>query len=68
MMIRRSNTEKKELKRCSLDTIHDHVIKWKHFPRYWPFVRVMHWSPVNSPHIEAGDLRRHRADYDVTVL
>ena len=25
---------------------HDDVIKWKHFPRYWPFVR----SPVNSPH------------------
>ena len=24
----------------------DDVIKWKHFPRYWPFVR----SPVNSPH------------------
>ena len=23
---------------------HDDVIKWKHFPRYWPFV------PVNSPH------------------
>ena len=26
------------------------VIKWKHFPRYWPFVRGIHWSPVNSPH------------------
>ena len=21
------------------------VIKWKHFPRYWPFVRGIHWSP-----------------------
>ena len=21
----------------------------KHFPRYWPFVRGIHWSPVNSP-------------------
>ena len=29
---------------------HDDVIKWKHFPRYWPFVREIHWSPVNSPH------------------
>ena len=29
---------------------HDDVIKWKHFPRYWPFVRGIHWSPVNSPH------------------
>ena len=29
---------------------HDDVIKWKHFPRYWPFVWGIHWSPVNSPH------------------
>ena len=21
---------------------HDDVIKWKHFPRYWPFVRGIH--------------------------
>ena len=27
---------------------HDGVIKWKHFQRYWPFVRVIHRSPVNS--------------------
>ena len=26
-------------------TQHEVVIKWKHFPGYWPFV-----SPVNSPH------------------
>ena len=31
-------------------TIHDDVIKWKHFPRYWPFVPGIHRSPVNSPH------------------
>ena len=30
--------------------LHDDVIKWKHFPRYWPFVRVIHRLPVNSPH------------------
>ena len=27
---------------------HDHVIKWKHFPHYWPFVRGIHghrWIP-----------------------
>ena len=24
--------------------------KWKHFPRYWPFVRGTHQSPVNFPH------------------
>ena len=32
------------------DPEHDEVIKWKHFPRYWPFVRRIHWSPVNSPY------------------
>ena len=60
----------------------DDVIKWKHFPRYWPFVRGIHRSPVNSrtkPVIcagingwvnnrEAGDWRCHRAHYDVTVM
>ena len=41
---------------CSIVTLvlcgqyHDDVIKWKHFPRYWPFVRRIHRSPVNSPH------------------
>ena len=29
---------------------HDDVIKWKHFLCYWPFVRGIRWSPVNSPH------------------
>ena len=29
---------------------HDDVIKWKHFPHNWPFVRGIHLSPVNSPH------------------
>ena len=70
---------------------HDDVIKWKHFPRYWPFVQGSHRSPVNSPQKDqwrgalmfslicawtnswanngdAGDLRRHRAHYDVIVL
>ena len=28
---------------------HDDVIKWKHSPRYWPFVHRIHRSPVNSP-------------------
>ena len=67
------------------------VIKSKHFPRYWPFVRDIHRSPVNYPHKgqwrgafmfsltfaringwvnnrEAGDLRRHRGHYDITVM
>ena len=29
---------------------HDDVIKWKHFPRFWPIVRGIRRSPVNSPH------------------
>ena len=75
----------------NVPVIHDDVIKWKHFPRYWPFVRGIHRSPVNSPHKrqrrgalmfslisariigwvnnrEAGDLRRIRPHYDVTVM
>ena len=32
------------------DLCHYDVIKWKHFPRYWPFVRGIYWSPVISPH------------------
>ena len=71
---------------------HDDVMKWKHFARYWPFVRGIHRSPVKSPHKcelmtrdfdvffdlrlnngwvnnrKAGDLRRHRTHYDVTVI
>ena len=70
---------------------HDDVIKWKHFPRCWPFVWGIHRCPVNSPHkgqwrgalmlslictringwvnkCEAGDLRRYRIHYDVTVM
>ena len=34
----------------ALTLSHDDVIKWKHFPRYWPFVRGIHRSTVNSPH------------------
>ena len=30
--------------------LHDDVIKWKHFPHYWPFVLEIHQSPVNSHH------------------
>ena len=37
-------------------TAHDDVIKWKHFPCYWPFVRGIHRSPLNSPH--KGQWRR----------
>ena len=33
---------------------HDDVIKWKHFPRYWPFVRGIHRSRW-IPHTKASD-------------
>ena len=33
-----------------VSTMHDYVIKWKHFPRDWPFVRRIHRWPVNSAH------------------
>ena len=29
---------------------HDDIIKWKHFPCYWPFVQGIHRPPVNSLH------------------
>ena len=34
---------------------HDDVIKWKHFPRNWPFVRGIH----RSPQWDAGPLIRY---------
>ena len=42
---------------CTLKSrlTHYDVIKWKHFPRNWQFVRGIHRSPVNFPH--KGQLR-----------
>ena len=37
---------------------HDDVIKWKHFPRYWPFLRGIHRWPANLPHL--FDLRLNK--------
>ena len=80
---------------CSLVLVscqnHHGVMKWKHFSRYWPFVRGIHQSPVDPPHNgqwrgalmlslirawthgwvndpDVGDLRNHRAHYDVTLM
>ena len=39
-----------EQNRAPLKLCHDDVIKWKHFPRCWSFVRGIHPSPVNSSH------------------
>ena len=47
-----SNTSWKHFTRtCDKNELwHEDVIKWKHFPHYWPFVREIHRSPVNFPH------------------
>ena len=29
---------------------HNDIIKWKHFPHYWPFVRGIHQWAMDSPH------------------
>ena len=38
------------MKHYERDRLHDDVIKWKQFPRYWPLVRGIYRSPVNFPH------------------
>ena len=35
----------------------DDVMKWKYVPRYWPFVRGIHRSLVNSPNRGKGQWR-----------
>ena len=58
---------------------HDDVIKWKHFPRHWPFVRGIPLTKASDAEVcvctngwvnnqDAGDLRHHRVPYDVTVM
>ena len=59
---------------------HDDVIKWKHFPRYWPFVHKGQWrralmfslifARINSwvNNRTAGDSRRNRDHYDVSIM
>ena len=48
----RGSTNGIELERTKTNYIpskYDYVIKWKHFPRNWSFVRGIHRSLVNSP-------------------
>ena len=33
---------------------HINVTQWKRFPRYWPFLRGIHWWLMVSPHKEAA--------------
>ena len=38
---------------------HDDVMKWRHFPRNWPFVRGIHrsrWFPTQSPVTRSFDV------------
>ena len=42
------------------DDHHDDVIKWKHVPRYWPFVRGFHRSPVPRSFDVSLDLRLNK--------
>ena len=43
-------TQINPLRTDDITATHDDVIKWKHSPRYWPFVWGIHRSLVNSPH------------------
>ena len=42
---------------CLHIVLHDDVIKWKHFPRYWSFVRGIHRGRI---HRSPGEFRAHR--------
>ena len=55
--------------------LHHDAIKWKHFLRHWPsdvelwfFSLICHWTNGWINHRDAGDLKRHCAHYDVTVM
>ena len=44
----------------SVRSWHDDVIKWKHLPRYWPFVRGIHRGPVTRSFDIFFDLRPNK--------
>ena len=65
------------------DSLHDNVIKWKPFSRCWSSVNSPHkdqwrgvlmfslicaWTNARVHNRDAGDLRHHRAHYDVAVM
>ena len=51
------------------NTLHDDFIKRNHFPRYWHFVQgICYWRNGWVNDREAGDLKCHRAHYDVTIM
>ena len=63
-------------------SVHGDIIKWKHFPRYCPFMReINQWLPLTKASeaelwcflwratlTVASDLRRHHVHYHLTVL
>ena len=52
-------------------TIYDDVIKWKHFPRYWPLVRGIHLSRPVTPSFDVffdPRPRSHCGHYGVDVM
>ena len=52
------------LDKCSL--VHHDVIKWKHFPYYWPFVRGIHRSPGEFP-LQRPVMRSFAVFFDVRL-
>ena len=48
--LKSTGTKDSETRKIINRVQHDDVIQWKHFPRYWPFVRGMHRSPMDSRH------------------
>ena len=54
--------------------IHDDVIKWTYFPYYWllwgesMISLICAWTKGWTNNRDAGDLRRHRSHYEVTVM
>ena len=63
-LVKKQNTTQLRSVRSSvvISALHDDVIKWKHFPRYWPFVREIHrWQrPVTWNFDAFLDLRLNK--------
>ena len=43
-----------------MGVFHDDVIKWKHFPRYWPFVRGIPLTEASDQFDVFFDLRLNK--------
>ena len=49
-LILTSSSSQSDYTQCyhEISRYHDDVIKWKHFPRYWPFVWGIHRLPASD--------------------